>query len=107
MGKYYGILGFVDEVETSPGVWETKETLRNYSGDVIRFSSRVSTPDKVNDDIHMNNQLSIVGDAFAYNHFYTLRFAEWCGARWKITSVEVQHPRLILSLGGIYNGNES
>lgn len=104
MSKYYGNLGFVEEVETSPGVWETQETLRPYYGDVNRFMSRASADDKVNDDISMNNRLSVVGDAYAYNHFYTLRFAEWCGARWKVTSVEVQHPRLILTLGGIYNG---
>ena len=105
MAKYYGNLGFVIETETSPGVWETQEILRPYTGDVMRFTSRVSTPDKVNDDIQMSNQLSIVMDAFACNHFYTLRFVEWCGARWKVNSVEVQHPRLILSLGGVYNGN--
>jgi hypothetical protein len=105
MAKYYGILGFVEEVETTPGVWESQETLRSYSGDVQRFMSRATAPDKVNDDIRMNNQISIIGDAYAYNHFYTLRFAEWCGARWKIESVEVQHPRLILTLGGLYNGD--
>ena len=105
MAKYYGNLGFIVENETSPGVWEAQEILRPYTGDVLRFTSRVSTPDKVNDDIQMSNQLSIVMDAFAYNHFYTLRFVEWCGARWKVNSVEIQHPRLLLTLGGVYNGN--
>ena len=104
MAKWFGKIGYAETVETAPGVWEEQITVREYYGDLTRNTRRLQTADKVNDDININNELSIVSDPYAINHFYSMRYAEFMGARWKITNVEVQYPRLILSLGGIYNG---
>lgn len=104
MAKWFGHIGYAEKMETSPGVWEEQITVREYYGDLTRNTRRLQSADKVNDDININNELSIVSDPYAMNHFFAMRYAEFMGAKWKITNVEVQHPRLILSLGGLYNG---
>ena len=102
MAKWFGNIGYAETVETSPGVWEEQITVREYFGDLTRNTRRLQTADKVNDDININNELSIVSDPYAIDHFYSMRYAEFMGAKWKITNVEVRYPRLILSLGGLY-----
>lgn len=104
MSKWFGKIGYAETVETTPGVWEEQITVREYYGDLTRNTRRLQTADKVNDDININNELSIVSDPYAIDHFYAMRYAEFMGAKWKITNVEVQFPRLVLSLGGVYNG---
>ena len=104
MAKWYGVIGYAETVETKPGIWEEQITERDYYGDLFRNSRRLQSTDKVNDDINISNQLSIVADPYAINNFYSMRYAEFSGAKWKITDVEVQYPRLILMLGGVWNG---
>lgn len=104
MAKYYGKIGYNESVETTPGVWEEKIAERSYYGDLIKNSRRLQSTDKVNDDINISNEISIVADPYATNNFHSMRYAEFMGTKWKITNVEVQYPRLILSLGGLYNG---
>lgn len=104
MAKFYGAIGYAKTVETKPGVWTEQITERDYYGDVIRNSRRLQSSDKVNDDISISNQISIVADPYAINNFHSMRYAEFMGAKWKISDVEVQYPRLLLTLGGLYNG---
>jgi hypothetical protein len=105
MARYYGIVGFSDgSVETTPGVYKEAIVERPYYGDVIRNSRRLQNGLDVNDDVVVANQISIVSDPYAMQNFHALRYAEWMGAKWKVTSVDVQYPRLTLSLGGVYNG---
>ena len=104
MSKWFGKIGYAETVETAPGVWEEQITVREYYGDLTRNTRRLQTADKVNDDININNELSIVSDPYAIDRFYAMRYAEFMGTKWKITNVEVQFPRLVLSLGGVYNG---
>ena len=91
-------------METSPGVWTDRITEREDYGDLIRNTRRLQSDDKVNDDINISNEISILSDPYAVNNFHSMRYAEFMGAKWKITNVEVSYPRLILSLGGLYNG---
>lgn len=106
--KYYGKIGYVDSVETSPGVWkESKVIERLYTGDIIRNTRRRDSGENLNDDVNISNEISIVADSFANQNFHLLRYAEWMGTRWKITNIDVQPPRLILSLGGVYNGEQA
>lgn len=104
MGKFYGKLGFGHQQETAPGVYQEFITERNYSGDVRRNSRRWQSTDKLNDDLEINNILSIVADPYAVENFHALRYIEWHGARWKAASVEVAYPRLEITMGGVYNG---
>lgn len=105
MAKFYGPIGYAIPTETRPGYWEDTIQEHDHFGDVIRNSSRwTPSPDSTNDDLTINNQFSIVADPFAQNHFHTMKYIKYMGACWKITSVEPRYPRLILSVGGVYNG---
>lgn len=103
MAKFYGNIGYVITAENVPGVWEEVAITKPYYGDVIKNTSRWQTTENLNDDITISNQISILADPFAYENFRHMKFVEWMGASWRINSVEVQRPRLILSLGGVYN----
>lgn len=104
MGKFYGAVGYAETIETKPGVWEDTITERNYVGDYVRnMSSKTSSSGGVNDDIVIENAISIVADPYAYEHFHNIKYVTSMGAKWKVSSVEVRHPRLILTTGGIYN----
>lgn len=104
MAKFCGVIGFAVTEETRPGIYEEKITERNYVGDLNRNSRRLQTGSQVNDDINISNQVSIVADPYASQNFHTMRYATYLGTKWKITNVEVQYPRLILELGGVWNG---
>lgn len=104
MAKFYGKIGYASTVETKPGVYEEQIVERSYYGDLIRNTRRLQSSDKVNDDINISNEISIVADPYATNNFHTMRYAVFMGTKWKISNVEVSYPRLILTLGGVYNG---
>ena len=107
MAKWYGEIGFAETVETKPGVWVEQITKRNYYGDVTRDSRRLQTADKLNDNVNISNQISIISDPYANENFHSMRYAFYMGTRWKITDIEVQYPRLKLTLGGVWNGESS
>ena len=103
MAKFYGEIGFGTSIETSPGVYEDQVTTRNYYGDLIKNTRRLESSGSVNDDVNISNQISIVADPYANENFYTMRYVKFMGSKWKISDVEVQYPRLILTIGGVYN----
>ena len=104
--KFYGPIGYAETVETKPGVWEEQITERMYYGDVTRNTRRLQSSETLNDDINVANEISIVADPFANEHFYSMRYVGFMGAKWKISNVEVQYPRLILTIGGVYNESQ-
>lgn len=103
MPKWYGKIGYGVTEETSPGVWTEEIVERQYYGDIIRNLRRLETSDQVNDNVLVSNEISIVSDPYAFENFHSIRWVEFMGSKWKVTSVEVQYPRLLLSLGGVYN----
>lgn len=108
MAKWFGTIGFAETVETKPGVWEEQITERKYYGDVIRNTRRLQSTDQLNNDINIANEISIVADPFATNHIYAMRYVEFMGTRWMVSTVDAgQRPRLILSIGGVYNGKQT
>jgi len=104
MAKFYGNIGYGESVETSPGVWQDFIYEFPYYGDVIRNARTLQDDEKVNNDLTLGNSISIVADAYANEHFHAIRYIQWSGTLWVVTDVEVQSPRLILRLGGVYNG---
>lgn len=106
MAKFYGAIGYSHTVEsvTQPGVYEEQITERFYRGDILRNNRRFENSGYLNDNINVSNQISIVSDAYADQNFFAIRYVKWMGAAWKVSDVEVERPRLILTLGGVYNG---
>ena len=104
MAKFYGVIGFAETVETDPGVWEERIEEHSYYGELTRNIRSLQTSDSVNDNVNISNEISIVADPYAEQNFHTMRYVKFGGAKWKITNVEVQYPRLRLTIGGVYNG---
>lgn len=104
MARFSGEIGYGESVETSPGLWEDVIVEKTYFGDVIRNTRKLQDGSKVNDDLSVQNSISIVADAYAGEHFFAIRYIRWAGALWKVSDVEVQSPRLLLRLGSKYNG---
>jgi len=107
MAKYYGEIGYGIASESAVDVWKEHLIRRNYYGEVIQnFNRRWDTGQGLNDNLNINNKISIVADPFANENFRFIRYIKWMGAKWKVTNVEVQFPRLILTIGGLYNAEE-
>lgn len=107
MAKFFGVIGFAETVETKPGVWKEQITEREYYGDVLQNTRRLQTSGQVNDNIDISNRISILADPFAYQNFHSMRYIAFMGANWKVSSVDIQYPRLILTIGGLYNGEQA
>jgi hypothetical protein len=104
MARYHGKVGYAETVEESPGVFVDSITERAYFGDIIRNSRRLTEGETVNSAISTGNSISIVADPYAREKFFAIRYVEWMGILWIVSEVEVQNPRLILTLGEVYHG---
>jgi len=106
MAKWYGKVGYIitKEAEDNPGRWIPEVVEHQYFGDTLRLSSKWTTASKVNDNLDISSQISIVSDPFAYENFQSIKYVEFMGSFWEVSSIEPQYPRLILTIGGVYNG---
>lgn len=104
MAKFYGNVGFIESKEIEPGIWKQEIVDRPYFGDVTRNLSRFQPSGGVYDNVTVSNTISIVADPYANENFQHMRYIEFMGTKWKIESAEVQYPRILLSIGGAYNG---
>lgn len=104
MAKWYGKVGFSYVEETEPGIMSPVAEARPYVGDVLRNRVQVVSGEKVNSDITVNNQLSMIADPYMNQHLGDIRYASFNNTNWNVTNVEVAYPRVILTLGGVYNG---
>ena len=102
MNKYYGNIGFYEQTEDVPGVWAEHIIDRPYYGDVTRSHYISRAADKVNNNVDINHSISVVMDPYAYSTYKNIRYVEWNGSKWRVSGIEVQYPRLILSIGGEY-----
>ena len=102
--KFYGSVGFVEKVEKRPGVYATTPVEYPYAGDVLRRGIRYQAGQSVNDTLTPSQQISILADPYARNHVGSMKYVKWMDTAWKITEITVEYPRLILTLGGAYNG---
>lgn len=104
MAKFYGVIGYAIQSETSPGIWTEVITERIYRGDILQNRNRWQASDNVNDNLLVSNKISIISDSFSYENLQYIRYVNWMGANWKVDSIEIQRPRLLISIGGVYNG---
>lgn len=103
--RYSGMIGFAPtKNKGDDDIWSEKIEEHPYKGDIVRHSYNAQNVEKLTDDVQVNMQISIVANEFAYNFMHLIRYATWRGVKWRVTSVEPQYPRLLLSLGGVYNG---
>lgn len=103
MSRWYGKIGYSETMEKEPGDWVEDIVEKSYYGDMYRNTRLLQNSSGINDNINIANQISIVADPYAHDHIFAMRYVEFQNAKWKISNVEVQYPRLILTVGGLYN----
>ncbi len=105
MARFYDVVGYAEtSVEVVPGGFQDQIVEKWYFGDVLRDARKLTDGSVVNDDLSLVNRISILADAYANEHYFAIRYVRWAGGLWTVTEVEVQAPRLILRMGGVYNG---
>lgn len=104
MAKFHDVVGYATTVETAPGVWEDTIIEKTYSGELVRNNTRFQDVQAIHDDLTLGHSISVVADAYANEHIFAIRYVKWQGTLWKVLHVDVQRPRLLLRLGGPYNG---
>lgn len=102
--KFSGMIGFVKSEEVRPGIWKSVAEEKHYKGDVLRKIVKWQPAEKATDDININNQISIVANPYVYEHLHQIRYVVWRNVAWKVVSIEDKRPRVILEIGGVYNG---
>lgn len=103
--KFYGVVGFwIKETEVNPGVWKSQILERPYTGDILRNNRKFQSADQQNDNFTISNQISILADLYARENLNSIRYVVWNRVAWKVSSVEINYPRITLELGGVYNG---
>lgn len=105
MARFCGNVGYAETVETAPGVWTEQITERKYFGDVMSNRRTLYDGESINSNVNISNSISIVADAYAYKNIANIRYVEWQGCKWVASSVDVERPRLTISIGDLYNGN--
>ena len=107
MAKFYGTVGYVTSIETKPGVWKDENVVEHeYSGETLQETGQNESAGKVVDDIKLVERISILGDPYAFQHYFSMKYVVRDGVKWKINSVSINYPRLILSIGGLYNDGD-
>ena len=106
-GKFHGIVGFFETVESAPDVWRDKITKRVYTGDIVKNVTKSRDADQVNPSIIMEDRISIIADPFAYEKAHEIRYVVVHGTEWKVTGVEFNRPRIILTIGSVYNHEQT
>lgn len=103
MAKFAGKIGFSETVETSPGIWTSEIIEKNYVGDVLNTSLRYKKETQINDNITLSKRISIIADIFVNNNLHSIKYVTYLNTKWLITEIDIQYPRVILTLGGVYN----
>lgn len=109
MAKYYGKIGFAscEETPTGSGIWVDDITTRQYRGDILNTSYRWQQGQEINSNATVSQRISIISDSYVLNNIPSIKYIEFLGALWCVASIEIQRPRIILTLGGIYNGEQN
>ena len=103
--RFYGKIGFsiTSENPEGSGIYVPTITERYYKGNVISYSKRYENSNEVNDNLNLSNKISIIIDPFIQQNLQSICYVEFLGTLWKVKSVDVQYPRLVLSIGDVYN----
>lgn len=103
MTRYSGLVGYGQQVEVEPGVWDTEDKEVMMKGDLLRQNANIQDSG-INDKVSLNHRVSLIGDAYAFDNYYNMKWVTVNGFKWAVSAIELQRPRLIVTLGGIWNG---
>lgn len=103
MARFSGLVGYVTQEESVPGVWTPVEKPRKMKGDIISQTANNTSSEYLNDNVTLNHRVSLIGDAYAFGNYFNIKWIKMDGHKWKVTNIEVKRPRIIVSLGGVWN----
>ena len=109
MARFYGKIGFeIEQQETEPGIYEPASMIEKpYFGTYVRNTRRwESSSEGINNDLKLNTQISILCDVYMTEHWPAIKYAQINGVNWKVDSIEIKRPRVLLMLGGEWNGHK-
>lgn len=104
MNQFRGKIGFSIPVNKGHGIYDNSVVERTYRGDILSQSRKLDAGTNINDNIDMNIRLSILSDDFLNVHLSQITYVHYMGGVWKVKSIEPSRPRIVLALGGVYNG---
>ena len=104
MAKFSGKIGYAIQVESKPGVWTNQIVEKSYRGDFVLKQQRWETTEAVNSNLTLDNSVSIIADPYAYTNLGFMKYIIIGGKKWKISSLAINRPRIVIQIGGIYNG---
>jgi hypothetical protein len=104
MTRFRDKVGYVSQGSLVDGVQEVIVTERVYKGEVLEATSSLQDGEKVNDDIRLQDRISVLADAYGLENFSRIKFVVRMGIPWIAQTVRVERPRIIISLGGVYHG---
>lgn len=104
MPKCSGVIGYTLAVETQPGVWTEDVTEKKYYGDIVRDNRKIVDQGVINNGITISNNISIVSNKFMLENMAFMTYITFMGSKWRISSVDIKPPRIIITIGGLYNG---
>lgn len=107
MAKFSGKIGYAEIVDSieRPGIWTEEIIERNHYGDVVKdYKKYESNTNHLNDTLIISNKLSIIADSFIINNAHKIRYVIFNNTRWNVVSLELNRPRILISIGGVYNG---
>lgn len=107
MAKYAGMIGFAKNVEVESGDYEDVVTERRYRGDILRNNQKFAVGGTTSGELRITNQFSILADNYAFDHISEIRYLEWRGNRWIVDYIDIEYPRLVMTIGGLYNGPQA
>ena len=103
--KYYGMIGFSETVQVDLDDWETRINEYPYAGDINRVSTSWKASEHMNENLTISMEISFIGDTHALENYANIRYATWRGTKWRVINITESHPRIVLTLGGEYNGD--
>ena len=94
MSKWTGKVGFAVNGEVEPGLWVDEVVEKVYKGELLSDN--------------LLNSISIIANPYAFEHCSSIAYVEIKGEKWKVTDIDASTPpRLILTVGGVYNGEQA
>lgn len=102
--KWYGNIGFGIPVNEND-IHTEVITDKPYKGDILENNLRWQQSDKIDDDLNITNKISVIANDFAYDNIGYMKYVELRGNKWKIVSATLQYPRILLTIGGVWNGD--
>lgn len=105
MARFHDKVGFLIPMDNQiTGISEPVPVEKPYYGRILEHSRRWDSSDSTNDDLTITNQISITANDYAFKYLSSIAYVRWKKGCWKVSSIRVKGPEIVLTLGGVWNG---